>query len=871
MPPCGITWPSRPPQFSSTMAKLRADASVADRTTRAAIARRWIVVVGVVAMLAIAGSSTYDAWRSYKLATADTERELANVGKALAAQVEVSLRSIDVLLLATADWYARLPPDSTTATIESALARSAAELPQVSLLGITDAQGIRRYRSLDSASVDFDLAERPYFIAHRDNPASSIFVSEPIVTRSNGRVAIVLSRRLHDVKHSFSGIVEATVNLGGYQDFYRAINLGAASSIAMYRDDGTLVLRQPPMREAIGNRYPDVVQLADAPQSDSAFKNRSPIDGIARFVVATRVPNFPLIISVARDSSAVLAAWRAETGHVALRTLVIMLLGAFATAALARQFRRIELSQRALRQSEERYALALEGANEGHFDWNFDARPGFVSPQMQRLHGRVPGTPISTREAWMATLDIHPDDKAGIEEAINKHMQGGLERYDTEYRVRHPDGDWHWLHARGRFMRDASGASDRLVGSVIDITARKNAEAEKDRLEIQLRQSQKMEAMGTLAGGIAHDFNNILSAILGYGELAQKAAPATGAMRRYLDNVMQAGGRAKALVERILAFSRSGVGERGLINVQAVIGETLELLAASVPPNVRVEQRLDAGDAAIMGDVTQLHQVAMNLLTNALQAMKDGGVLAVQLQLHDIAQHRDVSHGHLAAGPYVCLRVSDTGSGIAPDVLERMFDPFYTTKGIGEGTGLGLSLVHGIVADLGGAIDVRSVLGQGAAFSIWLPTSGIAARVPEIASADLPHGAGQTVIIVDDETTLVALAEEMLAQLGYEPIGFSSGAAALAALRKTPDRFDVVLTDESMPGLTGTALAAAVRSLRPDLPVVLMSGYGTAALHERAAALGVRDILRKPLRSSDLAECIGRVLNAHTSVNVAQL
>ena len=213
-------------------------------------------------------------------------------------------------------------------------------------------------------------------------------------------------------------------------------------------------------------------------------------------MVATRVPNFPLIISVARDSSAVLAAC-GETGHVALRTLVIMLLGAFATAALSRQFRRIELSQRALRQSEERYALALEGANEGHFDWNFDARPGFVSPQMQRLHGRVPGTPISTREAWMATsVDIHPDDKAGIEDAINKHLQGGLEHYDTEYRVRHPDGDWHWLHARGRFMRDASGASDRLVGSVIDITARKNAEAEKDRLEIQLRQSQKMEAMG---------------------------------------------------------------------------------------------------------------------------------------------------------------------------------------------------------------------------------------------------------------------------------------------------------------------------------------------------------------------------------------
>ena len=240
-----------------------------------------------------------------------------------------------------------------------------------------------------------------------------------------------------------------------------------------------------------------------------------------------------------------------------------------------------------------------------------------------------------------------------------------------------------------------------------------------------------------------------------------------------------------------LPSAAAASGERGPINVQAVLGETLELLAASVPPNVRIERRLDAGDAAVMGDATQLHQVAMNLLTNALQAMKDGGVLAVQLHLHHIAQNRDVSRWTPCCGSLRFLRVADTGSGIAPDVLERMFDPFFTTKGIGEGTGLGLSLVHGIVADLGGAIDVVACRARRGLLDLAADI-GIAARAPESASADLPHGTGQTVIIVDDETTLVALAEEMLAQLGYEPIGFSSGAAALAALRKTPDRFDIV-------------------------------------------------------------------------------
>jgi nitrogen-specific signal transduction histidine kinase len=409
-------------------------------------------------------------------------------------------------------------------------------------------------------------------------------------------------------------------------------------------------------------------------------------------------------------------------------------------------------------------------------------------------------------------------------------------------------------------MRDASGEVHRFLGAAIDVTARKNAEAEKERLETQLRQSQRLEAMGTLAGGIAHDFNNILGAILGYGELAQKAAAEGSAIRRYLDNVMHAGGRAKALVERILAFSRSGVGERGAVNVQSVIEETLELLAASLAPGVRLERHLDAGDAAIIGDATQLHQVAMNLCTNALQAMENGGVLMVTLDRAAVAQASTLSHGTLPRGAYVRLSVSDTGSGIPAQVLDRIFDPFFTTKGVGEGTGLGLSLVHGIVADLGGAIDVRTAVGRGTTFTIWLPIAGESAVRSAEVTAELPRGHGQTVMVVDDERPLVALAEEMLAELGYEPVGFSSSTAALEALREAPQRFDIVLTDETMPELIGTALAREIRLLRPDIPIVLMSGYAGAQLHERAREVGILEILHKPLQTRDIAECFGRVL-----------
>ena len=447
-------------------------------------------------------------------------------------------------------------------------------------------------------------------------------------------------------------------------------------------------------------------------------------------------------------------------------------------------------------------------------------------------------------------------------EAVQKEVAMCLEQLghprSWEARRVRQDGKVLWVRETAKGVPRVSGPIILIAGE--DITERKQVEADKERLEAQLRQSQKLEAMGTLAGGIAHDFNNILGAILGYGELAQEAALEGSRLRRYVDNVMHAGGRGKALVERILAFSRSDLGDRGPVNVQTVIAETLELLAGSLPTHVRIEERLEAGNAAIIGDATQLHQVAMNLCTNAWQAMENGGVLEVALDRADVVRNRRLSHSDLAPGVYVRLCVSDTGSGIPPHVIDRMFDPFFTSKDAGEGTGLGLSLVHGIVADLGGAIDVRTTVGRGTTFIIWLPIAGEAA-VPSLQIAtDFVRGQGQSVMIVEDEKPLAALAEEVLTALGYEPIGFNCGMAALEAFRAAPQRFDIVLTDETMPSLSGTALASEIRMLRPEIPIVLMSGYAGASLLERARVVGIREVLCKPLQIKDIAECFERVL-----------
>ncbi|MDB5860511.1 MAG: hypothetical protein JWQ76_4200, partial [Ramlibacter sp.] len=418
--------------------------------------------------------------------------------------------------------------------------------------------------------------------------------------------------------------------------------------------------------------------------------------------------------------------------------------------------------------------------------------------------------------------------------------------------------EWGWYRQRGVAIRDERGRPLRMAGSIENIDERKHSERERQRLEAQLRQAQKMEAIGTLAGGIAHDFNNILGSILGYGELARSEVASGSAQARYLDSVMNAGQRAKALVERILAFSRSGMGERVPVHVQSVVAEALELLLPSLPSGITLTRTLEAGDTAVIGDATQIHQVVMNLCTNAMQAMQDGGALEVSLTLRRSETALALTTGELPAGDYVCIRVRDHGPGIEPEAVDRIFDPFFTTKRVGVGTGLGLSLVHGIVTDLGGGIDVASVPGAGATFTVWLPWSGRVAAVAQ-AQAIIPRGDGQRILLVDDEVSLVHLGEEMLAALGYEAAGYSSSVEALAAFAAEPQRFDAVLSDETMPLLSGSQFALQIRRIRPDIPIILMSGYVGPNIAALARQANVNELLSKPLVSRDIARALARL------------
>ena len=817
-----------------------------------------IVLLGVLALVAFDGASVYDAWRSYRHTVDVTDREIGNLARSLAEQTSWTWQGVDLLLDDTARWYLHSGHDIPRERIEEVLANRTAAVRQVREVAIVDTQGIQRYRSLGTAPLNLNVSDRSYFLAQRDQAVPGSFMSEPLVTRSEHRTGVVVSRRLDDDNGNFAGVITAIVDLDDLKQFYTAINVGTGGAIHLLRDDGTLLVRNPATPDAVAHKFPALT----TPTSVPTTRLVSPIDNREDFIAVARVRDAPLLLAVTRQEDAALRLWREETIRVGIRTGILTLLGVLTIAALLRQLRRVEAGERALRESEERYALAMEGANEGHWDWDMVTDRLFLSPKMKTLSGLSEDRVVNTRSEWMAAIPIHPDDAPLRDAALQEHFAGRTPRYECEYRIKHPSGSWCWLSARGRCLRDAAGESYRFVGSAIDITAQKQAQLEKEHLETQLRQSQKMEAIGTLAGGIAHDFNNILGAILGYGELAQQQAAPGTPLRRYMDNVMHAAERAKALVDRILGFSRSGLGERVPMNVQSVIEETLELLSASLPPGIRLETRLEAGDAAVIGDATYLHQVAMNLCTNALQAMERGGVLSVVLERVDLNHQQVVSRGTLAPGPYVRLGVGDTGTGIPAGVLERMFDPFFTTKGVGQGTGLGLSLVHGIVTELGGAIDVTTKAGQGTCFAIWLPLTSEAGQRFIAEPHELPRGNGEAVMIVDDERPLVTLAEEMLAELGYDPVGFPSSSDALRAFRAEPGRFDLVLTDEAMPDLVGTQLASEIRKLGSTIPIILMSGHGGTQLEKRAAAIGVSEVLHKPLQRRDLAESLARVLAA---------
>ncbi|MFZ5774941.1 MAG: PAS domain S-box protein [Thermodesulfobacteriota bacterium] len=391
----------------------------------------------------------------------------------------------------------------------------------------------------------------------------------------------------------------------------------------------------------------------------------------------------------------------------------------------------------------------------------------------------------------------------------------------------------------------------------------KRAADENRLLERQVRQGQKMEAIGTLAGGIAHDFNNILAAILGFADLAKHKLPEDSHLHGDLDNVLQAGRRAKELVAQILAFSRQAEQERRPVEVRLIVKEAMKLLRASIPANIEFRLDIQADAGSVLADPTQIHQVVMNLCTNAYHAMRDNdaGVLSVSLRSVEIAED-GLSGGMAAPGRYILFAVSDTGCGMTREIMERIFEPYFTTKPRGEGTGLGLAVVHGIVRGCGGDIRVESEPGRGTTISVYLPREESAGAVMDrIIAQQLPHG-GERVLVVDDEPTVLHLHTNMLGRLGYQVTPCGDSGAALAEFSRRPAEFDLIFTDMAMPGMPGDVLVERIRAIRADIPIIVCTGFSDRLPPEKMKQLRIGRVLLKPLLFGELADAVRGVLDS---------
>jgi PAS domain S-box-containing protein len=508
--------------------------------------------------------------------------------------------------------------------------------------------------------------------------------------------------------------------------------------------------------------------------------------------------------------------------------------------------------EEALRHSEERFRQLSAATFEGI---GISKQAVFVdgNPQLAAMLGydlaELIGKPV---------MDfVAPESQALVMDHIRR---GSEERY--EHFVRRKDGSIFPIEAHGRTMPWKGGTA--RVTALRDITERKRAEEEREELQFQLLQAQKMEAIGTLAGGIAHDFNNILASILGYAELSALDIPEDSPAKHNLQQSIKSAHRAKDLVRQILSFSRQSVQERKPLDIRPIVQEGLKFLRSSLPSTIEIRREMEEGLGMIEADPTQVYQVLMNLCTNAAHAMEErGGLLEVSLKKMEVEGVIPGSVSGIEPGAYVRLRVRDTGKGIAPEVLKRIFDPYFTTKEAGKGTGLGLAVVHGIVKGYGGGVAVVSEVGKGSTFDVYFPrveegSLGMTAENGE----SLPFGRRERVLFVDDEQAILEVGQNILAYLGYEVVVRRSSLEALELFRADPEGFDIVVTDMTMPHLTGDKLAGELLKIRPEIPIILCTGFSESITAEGAKVLGVREFAMKPLAMKDLAKTIRRVLDS---------
>ena len=458
----------------------------------------------------------------------------------------------------------------------------------------------------------------------------------------------------------------------------------------------------------------------------------------------------------------------------------------------------------------------------------------------------------------------HPEDADVVSDSLQRLIEGEIEFASYEQRFLHRDGHTCWSLVSTSLLQDSEGSPLHFISLYQDLTDKRLTEIENEKLGTRLQQAQKMEAIGTLAGGIAHDFNNILSGILGYAQLGMMENDQASDNYRWLQGIQEAGDRASELVKQILTFSRQGNQERAPIQIHLIIKEALKLLQATLPLNIDIQEKVSTQSGLVLADSTQIHQLVMNLCTNAYHSMLDqGGTLEVILEPETLSPGAKAEQFGLQPGPYLKLTVADTGCGMDDATIKKIFDPYFTTKEPEKGTGLGLSVVHGVVESHGGAIFVDSQPGQGTRFEVLFPQITLDKQAVNKAVESIPTGT-EKILFVDDEDAVVETGKSILENLGYRVEAHTDPQKAIDEFSAHGDDFDLIITDMSMPCLTGEELSKRFLEIRPDIPILLCTGYSDQLDAANACAMGIKKFLTKPLEMGNLANIIREVLDENS-------
>ena len=513
-------------------------------------------------------------------------------------------------------------------------------------------------------------------------------------------------------------------------------------------------------------------------------------------------------------------------------------------------------AQQALQESEEKYRDLIENSPDLRFRTDMEGKIVFISQSVHKLSG------YSVEEAigMNMTQEIFENPKERKRFLSLLQKDGLVDNFETQ--LTRKNGSTWWASTNAHYFKDRESNILGMEGVTRDVTELKQARQKKEKLEARLKQAQKMEAIGTLAGGIAHDFNNILSGIFGYSELAARHIDNPEKTKNYLENIVKGARKAADLVQQILTFSRKSKQDKFPLNIALVVKEALKLLRSSIPATIKIKENI-VSNATVIADPTKIHQVVMNLCTNAYHAMQEnGGILTLSLDETEDLTLNGINGAKKTKTKYLRLTIKDTGHGMDAKILNKIFEPYFTTKEQDKGTGLGLAVVLGIVEEHNGHIKVESKVDMGTQFQVYLPvTVRKADFIVHEKDEKIDIKGTETILMIDDEKDILSVTKVFFEQYGYHVITFTDGIQAFEAFNKKPDQFDLIITDMTMPKITGDKLATKILNIRPDIPIILCTGYSHKISKEEAKNLGIRQYIEKPIVLKDLIVSVRKTLD----------